>query len=256
MIRLSAPVLTQPGIAHGFFGRTGGVSQGLYASLNCGGRDSKDATDNIEENRCRAVESLSPGASLVTLYQVHGKRTVKIEKPWAFEDAPEADAMVTNIPDIALGILAADCAPVLLADASAQVVGAAHAGWKGALAGVLDSAIERMEALGAQRKRIVAAIGPCIGVDAYEGGPDLRERFVASDPAQQRFFRPGSRPHHFQFDLESLVESRLEAARLARVWRASVCTYADEAAFFSYRRATHRGESDYGRQVSAILLCK
>src|SRR5258708_25017174 len=133
MIRLSAPVLTQPGIAHGFFGRTGGVSQGIYASLNCGGRDSKDAKDNIEENRRRAVESLSPGGSLVTLYQVHGKRTVRVEKPWALNDAPEADAMVTNIPGIALGILAADCAPVLLADASARVISAAHAGWKSAL---------------------------------------------------------------------------------------------------------------------------
>ena len=255
MLRLQAENLSASGIAHGFFGCTGGASTGLFASLNCG-PGSGDDIDAVAENRRRALGELSGGATaeLLTLYQVHGRETVTVANPWPFSERPKADAMVTNVSGLALGILTADCAPVLLADAKARVIGAAHAGWKGALAGVTDSVIEAMESLGAARARIAAAIGPCITQPNYEVGPELAAAFVGADPANAQFFRPSDRSDHFRFDLAGYVARRLRAAGIANVETIAACTYAREQDFYSFRRATHHGEKDYGRQLSAILL--
>lgn len=251
MLILTDPDLSNSSrIAHGFFGRTGGVSTGMYASLNCG-PGSADASAHVAENRRRVRTALGAGA-LNTLYQVHSATAVTVEAPW--QTPPLADAMVTKTRGIALGILSADCAPVLLADVEAGVIGAAHAGWKGALAGVTDSAITAMQALGARRERIAAAIGPCISQANYEVGEEFRARFVGETAQNTQFFSAGRRPEHYQFDLESYVALRLCSAGLAMVSRLSACTYAREADFFSFRRATHRGEADYGREISAIVL--
>jgi YfiH family protein len=240
----------QPGISHGFFGRTGGVSRGLYESLNCG-LGSQDDAANVSENRHRALQALGADA-LNTLYQVHSASVVTVEAPW--DAGPQADAMVSNVRGVALGILSADCAPVLLADGEAGVIGAAHAGWKGALSGVIEAAVAAMERLGARRARIVAAIGPCISQANYEVGGEFRQRFVDADPANARFFVPGHRALHHQFDLEAFTADCLKSAGVDNVSRLTLCTYAREAEFFSFRRATHRGEADYGRELSAIVL--
>jgi YfiH family protein len=235
MLTLTASNLS--GVTHGFFGRSGGVSEGIFASLNCG-PGSGDARAAVTENRLRVSQVL--GGRLLTLYQIHSAEAVVVTEPW--EQGPQADAMATGVPGLALGILTADCAPVLFADAEARVIGAAHAGWKGALGGVTESAIAAMERLGARRAHIAAAIGPCISQANYETGPEFRERFDA------KFFAGRN------FDLEAYVAERLAAAGIASVERLDACTYAREDDFFSYRRATHRGEKDYGRQVSAIVL--
>jgi YfiH family protein len=255
MLRLTASTLAVPGIVHSFFGRQGGVSEGLYASLNCG-PGSKDAPAAVLENRRRALAALSceTAARLVTLYQIHSAKAVSVTAPWEIAQNPEADALATDKPGIALGILAADCAPVLLADTEAKVIGAAHAGWGGAIAGVVESAIAAMERLGARRERIAAAIGPCISQAAYEVGPEFAQRFRAADPDNARFFTPSAGKDHWQFDLEAYVVARLSAAGVARVEKLALCTYSDESRFFSYRRTTHRREPDYGRQLSAIML--
>ncbi len=243
------------GIAHGFFERGGGVSTGIYASLNCG-PGSSDAREHVVENRRRVSESLGSGATLLSVHQIHSPKAVRVTTPWALGEGPQADAMATNVPGIALGILTADCAPVLFADAEANVIGAAHAGWKGAKSGVIASAIAEMEALGAKRTRIAAAIGPCISQANYEVGPEFHAAFLGESPEDARFFLHGKRAGHYQFDLESYVARRLGDAGIASVARLGACTYADEAAFFSFRRTTHRGEKDYGRQISAIVLTK
>ena len=240
------------GVAHGFLGRGGGVSTGMLASLNVGIGTSDDPAV-IVENRRRAAEAVLPGAALVSLYQVHGDETVSVTVPFAADARPRADGMVTNRPGLLLGILTADCAPVLLADRAAGVVGAAHAGWKGALAGITDSTIAAMERLGARRNRIAAAVGPCIARSSYEVDDAFARRFAAADPANERFFAPARQGHH-QFDLEAYVAHRLAAAGVLRVEAMGLDTYADEARFFSYRRATHRGERDYGRLISLIGL--
>jgi polyphenol oxidase len=240
-----------PNISHGFFGRTGGVSTGIYASLNCG-PGSGDDPSNVAENRRRACEAIG-ATSLNTLYQIHSPSAVTLDSAWA-ADPPQADAMVTKTPGIALGILTADCAPVLFADAEARVIGAAHAGWKGAISGIVESTIAAMEKLGAESSRIVAAIGPCIGQANYEVGEEFRARFVGERTANARFFSSGHRADHYQFDLQSFVAERLARSGLVKVTRISACTYAGEADFFSFRRATHRGEKDYGREISAIVL--
>lgn len=248
-------ILEAPTTAHGFFGRTGGVSTGIFASLNCG-PGSGDDLDAVTENRKRALNELSSGApaELLTLYQVHGRECVMVSSAWANSERPKADAMATNVRGLALGILTADCAPVLLADAEAGVIGAAHAGWKGALAGVTDSVIEAMERLGATRMRIAAAIGPCISQANYEVGPEMAAAFTNADPAHARFFVSSDRADRFRFDLQGYVAMRLRAARLENVETIGACPYAQENEFYSYRRATHRGEKDYGRQLSAIVL--
>ena len=237
---------------HGFLGREGGVSTGILAGLNVG-LGSGDDRGAIAENRARAIAAVLPGAALVTLHQVHSADAVTVTAPFADEARPHADALVTDRPGLLLGILTADCAPVLLADRAAGVVGAAHAGWKGALGGVTDATIAAMEALGAARDRIVAAIGPCIARASYEVDEAFLIRFCEADPENERFFADG-RPGRHQFDLEAYVAARLAAAGLGRIEALGLDTYADETRFFSYRRGTHRGEPDYGREISLIGL--
>ncbi len=252
MLILRAKNLALPRVAHGFFGRQDGISEGIYGSLNCG-PGSGDERAKVVENRRRATEALG-GAKLVTLYQIHSAKVVSVTAPWEIGESPEADATVTNVPGIALGILTADCAPVLLADTEAGVIGAAHAGWKGALDGVTDSAVAAMEKLGAVRGRIAAAIGPCIAQASYEVDREFRAAFLGAAPANAAFFVPSNQADFFRFDLESYVAMRLRGAGIARIERLSADTYAREADFYSFRRATHRGEKDYGRELSAIVL--
>lgn len=244
-----AETLTVP---HGFLGRQGGVSEGVVAGLNVG-LGSQDDRTAIAENRRRAVEAVLPGAALVTLHQVHSPDAIAVTAPYPDDARPHADALVTATPGLALGILTADCAPVLLADSAAGVVGAAHAGWKGALGGVTDAVVAAMEGLGARRDRIAAAVGPCIARASYEVDDAFFRRFAEADPENERFFLAG-RPGHHQFDLEAYVGARLAAAGLGRIELLGRDTYANEAAYFSFRRATHRGEADYGRQISLIGL--
>jgi YfiH family protein len=242
-------------IRHGFFTREGGVSEGIHASLNCG-PGSKDDPAKVAENRRRAMAllDLDPSA-LATLYQCHTADVVVVEKPWADTERPQADAMVTTRPGLALGILTADCAPVLFADAKAGIVGAAHAGWKGALGGVLDNTVAAMVKLGAKPLNIVAAIGPCIGQRSYEVGPEFPAPFLAEDAANSDFLAPSPRKAgHFLFDLPGYVSRKLSKLGVIEVTRVPADTLRDENRFFSYRRATLKGESDYGRQLSAIVL--
>ncbi len=247
-------VLTSSAMAvpHGFFGRRGGVSTGLVAGLNVG-LGSGDAPAAIVENRRRAVDAVAPGAQLVTAYQVHSAQCV-VAQAWADDARPKADGLVTDQPGIVLGILTADCAPVLFADAQAGVIGAAHAGWKGALGGVNDATLTAMEALGARRAQTVAVIGPCIARASYEVDAAFQARFVTDDPANDRFFMEGNRAGHPHFDLEAYVAHRLALAGVGHVALLGEDTYAQPDRFFSFRRATHAGELDYGRQISLIAL--
>lgn len=253
MKRLTAQKLNAPGLAHGFFGRQGGVSTGLYESLNCG-PGSKDTPEAVAENRRLVSEALGPQTALVSLSQIHSPIVHTLSQAPA--QRPEGDAMVTATPGLALGILTADCAPVLFADHGAKVIGAAHAGWKGALGGVLESALEAMEKLGASRSRIAAAIGPCISQDNYEVNWEFRDRFLELGLRQRRFFVPSGKEGHYRFDLPGYVAHRLTAAGVTDVENLGICTYPPENGFFSFRRTTHAGESDYGRQVSAIMLTR
>ena len=239
-------------VPHGFLGRRGGVSTGELAELNVG-FGSGDDRDAMAENRARAIAAVLPGAELATVHQIHSANVVQVERPWTHDDRPHADAMVTDRPGLLLGILTADCAPVLLADAEAGVVGAAHAGWRGALTGVTDSVITAMEGLGARRERIAAAVGPCIGRDSYEVDEAFRAKFLQAELGNQRFFGfgPAGKPH---FNLEAYVVERLKAAGVVNVDALGLDTYAEADRFFSYRRATHRGEADYGRQISMIAV--
>lgn len=240
------------GIAHGFFGRRGGVSTGELASLNCG-LGSGDDPALIAENRRRATETALPGATLTGLYQVHGNRCVIVDESSDLAARPEADAFATRSPGILLGILTADCVPVLFADCEAGVVGAAHAGWKGALAGVTDATLGAMEQLGASRANIAAAIGPCIGRASYEVGEGFVQRFLADDPGNEHFFAAG-KPGHAMFDIAAYVAARLAAAGVTRIAIDGQDTYALPQDYFSYRRACHKGENTYGRQLSVIGL--
>lgn len=250
---VTARTLDLPGIRHGFFGRQGGLSGGLYASLNCG-PGSADNPDNVAANRRRAVDALTGrGTPLQTLYQVHGAQVVTLTDPLPEGERPQADALVTNRPGVVLGILTADCTPVLFTDGQAGVIGAAHAGWKGALSGVVAATVAAMAALGAKPGRIRAAIGPTIAQASYEVDGAFRRRFAAADPAFERFFKDG-RPGHAWFDLPGFVRDRLRVAGVAAVEDLALDTYVDDTRYFSYRRATHRGETDYGRQLSAITL--
>jgi YfiH family protein len=237
-------------VPHGFLGRRGGVSTGEMAGLNVG-PGSGDDPEALRENQARAVAAVLPGAALTLVHQIHSAKTVTVKEHWPLTARPEGDAMVTDRPGLLLGILTADCAPVLFADSEAGVVGAAHAGWRGAFEGVTDSTIEEMEKLGARRGRIAAAVGPCIARASYEVDEAFRDRFIAQDEANARFFSQadGAKPH---FDLQAYVAARLAGAGIASVEALQLDTYADPDRFFSYRRATHRGESSYGRQVSLI----
>jgi YfiH family protein len=251
--RLESESLKAPGITHGFFGREGGVSTGIYESLNCG-PGSKDAPDAVAENRRRVADALGPQGEppqLVSLNQVHSP-IVHVFPAW--EARPEGDAMVTATPGLALGILTADCAPVLLADPRAKVIGAAHAGWKGALGGVLEATLDAMEKLGAMRGHVHAVVGPCISQAHYEVGWDFRDRFLELGLKQRRFFAVSDRPGHYRFDLPGYVVHRLTAAGAGSVESLGVCTYPPENGYFSFRRTTHTATPDYGRQISAIVL--
>lgn len=251
---IEAPELSaHAGVRHAFFTRVGGASEGLYASLN-GGLGSQDAPERVAENRARMCAQLGlPSDRLVSLYQVHSAEVVTVEAPFAAE-RPRADAMVTRVPGLALGIATADCGPILFADPENGVVGAAHAGWKGALTGVIGATVSAMEALGARRSRIVAVLGPTIGPASYEVGPDFVARFRNDAPGMERFLGPGTRPGHAQFDLPGFILARLEEAEVGEATALNLCTYADPERFYSYRRTTHRGEADYGRLISAVTL--
>jgi polyphenol oxidase len=254
-MQLQAPSLTtRGGIRHAFFTRAGGVSQGIYASLN-GGVGSNDERAHVAENRARMAAALGVApAALMTPYQIHSADVVVAETPWDAGARPRADAVVTRVPGLAIAVSTADCGPVLLADPTARVIGAAHAGWRGALAGVTDAAIAAMERLGAERARIVAAIGPMIRQPNYEVGGELVDKFRAADAANHRFFQPAARPGHAMFDLAGYVAARLAAAGIAGVEDLGRCTYAEPELFYSFRRTTHRGEPDYGRHINAIAL--
>jgi YfiH family protein len=242
------------GVRHAFFTRDGGVSDGPFRALNCG-FGSGDDPDNVTRNRAIALEKLELGdAELVTAYQKHTADVTIVTEPWQPADAPVADALVTALEGIALGILSADCAPVLLADPRARVVGAAHAGWRGALSGVTDAAVDAMTKLGADPARIIAAIGPCIAQRSYEVGEDFAETFVADDPDNAMFFRPARREGHRMFDLSGYISRRLNRSGVRRVIRAPGDTCLESARFFSYRRMVLEGGQEYGRGLSVIAL--
>jgi YfiH family protein len=252
MILKSSSLDATGAVRHGFFTREGGISTGVYATLNAG-IGSRDAPDNVRENRARMAAALRvPADRLLTAYQVHSAEAVIVDRPWPLDERPRADAVVTNTPGLAVAITTADCGPILLADAGARVIAAAHAGWRGALGGVLESAVAAMERCGARRDRIIAAIGPMIRQPSYEVGPDLIAAF--SGPTDARFFTPAERAGHAFFDLAGYIASRLHAAGIAHVNDLDACTYADDKRFFSYRRSVHRKEDDYGRHISAIAL--
>ncbi len=256
---MTLEILTSPclkAVPHGFFTRRGGASSGIFEGLNCGpgSSDQKEAV-RINRERVAAAMGVAPGA-LISLHQVHSADVVRLEAAPGGAQAgnrAKADAMITARPGIALGILTADCAPVLLADERAGVVGAAHAGWKGALAGVLEATLDAMEAAGAGRGRIVAVVGPCISQAAYEVGPEFMDEVLADDPEYARFFA-GGRGDRLHFDLPGFVLHRLRAAGVGEAEWIGRCTYSDPARFYSYRRSVHCGEADYGRLISAIAL--
>ncbi|MET0546053.1 MAG: peptidoglycan editing factor PgeF [Caulobacterales bacterium] len=252
---IQSNLLQVPSIRHGFFGRQGGASKSIYASLNAG-PGSRDAPDAVAENRRRiaAALELSPDR-LLSVYQVHSAKAVIAIEPFAgrYEDRPQADAMASNVPDLALSILTADCGPILLADTEAKVIGAAHAGWKGAVGGVLEAAIGAMLELGAQKPRIVAAIGPCIAQASYEVGPEFLAQFTDADEENERFFK-GGQGDRLHFDLKGYCAARLQTAGLARVDILPQDTCAEEKSYFSNRRAVKRQEGDYGRNLSAVVL--
>ncbi len=242
------------GVRHGFFTRRGGVSEGLFASLNCG-FGSGDAAERVARNRMIAMEGLGLGADrLLTCRQIHSSAVLTVETPWRREDAPVADGMVSRIPGLALGVLTADCAPVLFHDPVARVIGAAHAGWRGALRGVVEATVAGMLAIGAEPRHIRAGIGPCIGPSSYEVGPEFPQPILAEDLAAEVFFAPARRAGHFMFDLAGYVEHRLKRAGVAVVQHAAMDTVVAEDRCFSYRRACLRGEAAYGRALSAIVL--
>lgn len=254
---LTAPELTAP---HGFFTRRGGVSGGIYASLQCGWGAKADARAHVAENRARVAHRLGVAPDrLATLYQAHSAEALVVGAPLDPAAAPEADGLVTATPGLAIGALSADCAPVLFEDAAAKVIGACHAGWKGALTGIIEATVAAMAGLGAERQRITAVIGPCIGPASYEVGPEYVARFTAADPANARFFAPAHRAEsaakgHAQFDLPAYALARLAAAGVGRARWLGRCTYAEPEMFFSNRRALHQGEDDYGRLIAAITL--
>lgn len=253
---IEAPQLSQlPGIRHGFFTRQGGASEGLYSSLNCG-FGSGDDLGLVARNRAKVADGLAVDeAALLTVWQWHSADVIEVDSPWDVRKPPEGDAMVSATPGIALGILTADCAPVLFADAEARVIGAAHAGWKGAIAGITDATIAAMEKLGARRDRIAAVIGPTIAAASYEVGPELQAAFIKQSPDNVvHFSSSAGNPRHYRFDLPGYLVARLEKAGVGAAAQLALDTYEDEGSFFSYRRMTHRGEKVYGRQISTIAL--
>jgi YfiH family protein len=242
------------GIRHGFFTRTGGVSTGCYESLN-GGVGSKDIPAHVAENRARMATAVGvlPGR-LISAYQIHSPVVVTVDAPWDVNVRPKADAIVTRASGLAIAVSTADCGPILFADAEAGVIGAAHAGWRGALSGVAEATIAVMERCGADRSRIVAALGPMIRQQNYEVGPEFVAQFAAVDSGNRRFFRNAPRAGHSLFDLAEYIAARLAGAGIGRIDDLGRCTYAEPQTFFSYRRSVHRSEPDYGRHLNAIAL--
>jgi YfiH family protein len=253
-MRLDSPLLSAvPNLRHAFFTREGGVSSGIYAGLNGGLGSSDDAAD-VAENRRRMAEQMGTSPErFLSVHQVHSPDTVIATGPWQGPARPKADAIVTQTEGLAIGVTAADCGPILFVEPKARVIGAAHAGWKGALTGILESTIAAMEKLGAERSGIVAAIGPLIRQDSYEVGPEFVTRFLDADAEHGMFFIPSTRERHAMFDLAGFIRMRLEAAGILMIDDLGVDTYADER-FYSYRRSVHRNEPDYGRHVHAIAL--
>lgn len=246
--------LLAPGIAHGFFTRGGGHSTGIFASLNCG-LGSGDDPDLVTMNRDVVARALGVAeGQIVTAHQIHSADVLEVTEVWPSEARPKVDGLVSRTKGIALGVLTADCGPVLFADAAAGVVGACHAGWKGALTGVTDSTIAAMEKIGAARERIQAVVGPTISPASYEVGPEFPTAFVDLNPAHQKYFVASLKEGHFMFDLPRYLADRLSQAGIAAVHNLQIDTYTNESRFYSYRRATHRGEKDYGRLISAIAL--
>jgi YfiH family protein len=256
MMLQSKPLDTLPHVRHAFFTREGGVSEGIYTSLN-GGQGSADDPARIAENRRRMASALKVADThLLSCYQIHSAEAVIATEPWARADAPRADAIVTATPGLAIGVSIADCGPVLFADREARVIGAAHAGWKGALTGILDATVARMEELGAARTRIVAAIGPLIRQSSYEVGPEFVTRFREADSMNIRYFAPADRSGHALFDLPGYIRTRLAKIGVGTIDDLCCDTYAEEKYFFSYRRSVHKNEPDYGRLVAAITLAE
>ncbi len=251
---IQAQTLALSGVRHAFFTRQGGVSGGLYASLN-GGIGSRDSAGHVAENRARMAAALDVEPhSLLTAFQIHSPHVVVAEAPWPPQSRPRGDAIVTSTPGLAIGVTTADCGPILLADPRARVIGAAHAGWRGAIAGILEATVAAMERLGGERGQIRAALGPMIRQSNYDVGPDLIARFATEDSTSVRFFVAASRSGHALFDLAAYIAARLHRAGVGEVEDLGLCTYADPARFFSFRRSTHRAEADYGRHVNAIVL--
>lgn len=243
-----------PNIGHGFFTREGGVSEGAFASLNCG-FGSGDLNTSVAQNRAFVARALGITANkLCTAYQTHSAETIAVTEPWPHDKAPQADALVTNVPGIAIGVLTADCLPILLTDGKKGVIAAVHAGWKGALSGVIESGLRAMEELGARAGDTVACVGPGIEQCSYEVGAEFRDTFLKDTTQNEIYFEPSSREEHFMFDLKAYAKSRLEALGLASINMLAHDTCLEENRFFSYRRACQRGESVYGRQISAIVL--
>jgi YfiH family protein len=250
----AASLAALPGIRHAFFSRHGGVSAGVYDSLN-GGIGSRDAPERVAENRARMAAAIGvPAPNFLTTYQIHSPDVVTVERPWSLDERPRADAMVTRVTGIAIGVSTADCGPILFADAEARVIGAAHAGWRGAFSGVIEATIAAMERCGAARGNIVAAIGPMIRRSNYEVGPEFVARFAADNAENMQFFSPSQNNGHAMFDLAGYIAARLSAAGIRHHEDIGRCTYADEESFYSYRRSVHRHESDYGRHINAIVL--
>ncbi len=253
-IFIRSDMLAAPGLAHGFFTRQGGVSTGVYESLN-GGVGSQDDPACVAENRARMAQAIGVAPShLLVPYQIHSADVLQVREPWAPDTRPRCDGLVTDVPGLALGVTGADCGMILFADPKARVVGACHAGWKGAFTGVLEATLSAMEALGARRDQITAVLGPTIGAASYEVGPEFVARFRDVDAAYMRFFAPSPREAHAMFDLPGFIGMRLQKAGVAAFEDLRLDTYADPARFFSYRRTTHLREPDYGRLVSAIAL--
>lgn len=251
---IQSALLKHPGIPHAFFTREGGVSTGIYASLNCGA-GSDDAPDSVAENKRRASKQLGiQPEKLVTLYQVHSPNVIMIDHTTDLQNRVKADAMVTRTPGIALGILTADCVPILFSDPINKVIGAAHSGWKGTQGNIAGNVISQMIEIGAARENICVAIGPAIQQASYEVGPEFPDHFTAQDPSLKNYFIPSSNQGHFQFDLTALVKDQIIAEQIKTVDLLHLDTYSDEARFFSYRRMCHQKEEDYGRQLSAIAL--
>jgi len=251
---LTSPVIDAPHLRHAFFTRQGGVSEGIYAALN-GGVGSREEPSRVLRNRALMAQALGVAPThLLVPYQIHSADVVEVREPWAEDARPRADALVTNVPHLALGVTGADCGMILFSDPQARVIGAAHAGWKGALTGVIENTIVAMERLGAQRAHICVALGPMIAQSSYEVGPEFVARFKEAHQNYARFFSPAERQGHALFDLPAFIAARAKEMGVKEFYDCGCDTYSDETRFYSYRRSVHKAEDDYGRHVSAIVI--